>query len=318
MFWTSIGFLSLVVIAIVLSPLLRRGVRATSQVTHSVRVYQDQLAELDRELASGLLTEEQAGAARLEIERRILAVKKTAEAPATGLGRLGRGLTVAVIALALPAGALFVYLTLGMPTLADQPLASRTQELKFAKQMRQVEEFLTILAARVEKRPEDAIAWDKLGRLYSLLGKFPESTKAYGRVHALKPQEADAAANHGEAMVFESEGTVTKPAEKIFAEILATNPKHVKARFYLGSALAQRPKGLARAIEVWSGLEADSPPDAPWLKVLRQNLRLAETELASLTQTDPKTAPAAGTPPVAGTPPAAGPPATSPDAGAKQ
>ncbi|MFV2093123.1 MAG: c-type cytochrome biogenesis protein CcmI, partial [Hyphomicrobiales bacterium] len=106
MFWTSIGFLSLVVIATVLYPLLRRGRRLVSQVPHSIRVYRDQLDELGNDLASGLLSEEQAGAARIEVERRILAATSTGETASSAFGAMGQRLTVALIALALPVGGL--------------------------------------------------------------------------------------------------------------------------------------------------------------------------------------------------------------------
>lgn len=291
MFWTSIGFLSLVVVAAILFPMMRRAGRAVSQVPHAIRIYREQLAELDADVSSGLLTEDQAGAARLEVERRILAASGTGEATPSAFGAMGQRLVVAVIALALPGGALYIYLSLGQPTLTDLPLAMRTQELKVAKQMEQIGEFVGFLETRVEKRPDDAEAWSKLGRLYSLRGRYADSAKAYGRVHTLKPQELDAAADHGEAMVYLSGGTVSEQARKMFEQVLVSNPKHIKARFYLASALAQRPDGLPRAIEIWSGLESDSPPDAPWLDVLRRNLRLAEIELASLEKAAPEKAP---------------------------
>ncbi len=80
----------------------------------------------------------------------------------------------------------------------------------------------------------------------------------------------------------------------MFEAALGADPKYVKARFYLGSALAQRPEEIPKAIELWSRLEKDSPPDAPWLEALRQNIRVAKAELAAITQAgqgaDPGTA----------------------------
>ena len=296
MFWISIGFLSLVVIATIAYPLTRRGARATDQAAHSVHVYREQLAEIERDLSCGLLTEEQATIARIEIERRILAATRAAKASLSVIGAMGRRLTMAAIALGLPAGAVSLYLYLGMPSQPDRPLVQRTEELKLVEQAQQLDEFTRTLAARLEERPDDAEAWAMLGRLYRMLGRLPKSAEAYGRVHALRPEEADAAADHAEALVHVSEGGVSDAAEKMFAAAVATDPKHVKARFYLGSALAQRPKELAKAIEVWSSLEQDASPDAPWLDVLRQNLRIAEAELASLAEARPEIGPDAGTP----------------------
>jgi cytochrome c-type biogenesis protein CcmH len=207
-----------------------------------------------------------------------------------------RLLTVAVIVLALPAGAVPLYLYLGMPDQPDRPLVQRTEELKLAEQARQLDEYTRVLATRLEERPDDAEAWATLGSLYIFLRRFPESAEAFGRVHELRPEEADAAADHGEALVHASGGVISNTAEKMFATAVATDPKHAKARFYLGSALAQRPNKLAKAIEVWRDLEQDASPDAPWLDVLQRNLRLAEAELASLADAGPRTDAETGTP----------------------
>jgi cytochrome c-type biogenesis protein CcmH len=287
MFWASVGFLSLVVVAVVLYPLLRSGMRTTDRVTDSVRVYRDQLEELNRDLDRGLLTEQQAVAATAEIERRILAVTRAAEAPASGIGAIGRGSMVAAIAVGLPASALSLYLYLGMPNQPDRPLAQRTEELKLAEYTQHLDERSKALAAHLEGRPDDAAGWATLGRLYKVLGRFSESAEAYARRHALRPEAAAAAADHGEVLVYASGGYVTGTAQGLFEETLEIDPKHVKGRFYLGSALAQRKEELPKAIEIWSSLEKDSPPDAPWLEVLRENIGVAKAELAA-TATAPR------------------------------
>ncbi len=281
MFWASVGILSFVVVAVVLYPLMQRGMRTTGRAAESVGVYRDQLEELNRDLDFGLLTEEQAAAATVEIERRILAATRAAEASASGIGAMGRGFMVAAIAVGLPAGALSLYLYLGMPNQPDRPLAQRAEELKLAEQARRLDERTKALAARLEERPDDAAGWATLGRLYNTLGRFSESMEAYALRHALRPEAAPAAADHGEALVYASRGYVSDTAQALFEATLEIDLENVKARFYLGSALAQRAEELPKAIEIWSNLEKDSPPDAPWLEVLRENIRVAKAELAA-------------------------------------
>lgn len=287
MFWASIGFLSFVVVAVVLHPLMRRGKRTTGRATESVRVYRDQLEELSHDLDSGLLTEQQAAAATVEIERRILAATRAAETSASAIGAMGRSFMVAIIAVGLPAGALSLYLNLGMPNQPDRPLAQRVEELKLAEHAQQLDERTKVLVARLNERPDDAAGWATLGRLYNTLGRFSESTEAYARRHALRPEAAPAAADHGEALVYASRGYVSGTAQGLFEATIEIDPENVKARFYLGSALAQRAKELPKAIEIWSNLEKDSPPDAPWIEVLRENIRVAKAELAA-TVIDPE------------------------------
>ena len=75
-----IGLTSLA-LAILLVPLLLRRHTAASRESYNLAVYRDQLAEIDRDAARGLLMPEQAEAARAEIGRRILALQPGAPSP---------------------------------------------------------------------------------------------------------------------------------------------------------------------------------------------------------------------------------------------
>ena len=83
-----------------------------------------------------------------------------------------------------------------------------------------------------------------------------------------------------EASLFRKHSQYQKAIEN-YHKALEIDPEHVKGRFYLGSALAQRAEEIPKAIEIWSSLEKDSAPDAPWLELLRENIRVAKAELAA-------------------------------------
>lgn len=76
MIWFIIALVALAAIAILSWPLLKKPVAAPDRATYDLTVFQDQLKEVDRDVERGVLTEEEAGSARLEIQRRILAVEK--------------------------------------------------------------------------------------------------------------------------------------------------------------------------------------------------------------------------------------------------
>jgi len=88
--------LTCLALAILLVPLLLRRHTAASRESYNLAVYRDQLAEIDRDAARGLLMPEQAEAARAEIGRRILALPPTSAAPSSMSSR-----SVAVGALAV-------------------------------------------------------------------------------------------------------------------------------------------------------------------------------------------------------------------------
>src|SRR4029453_18390086 len=89
-------------------------------------VYRDQLAEIDRDVAAGLIGVSEAEAARVEIGRRLLAAAEGERNLPAG-SNLGLRRASAVVALGgLPIPAVTFHLALGSPRLGDFPLASRT------------------------------------------------------------------------------------------------------------------------------------------------------------------------------------------------
>src|SRR3954469_13457407 len=101
---------------------LRRPASAGAERS-AVAIYKDQRGELEHDVERGVIQPDEAQAARTEIVRRLI---KADGSPAER-GRPHPGLraaaTVAVVA--MPIAALALYLVLGSPNLADQPLAAR-------------------------------------------------------------------------------------------------------------------------------------------------------------------------------------------------
>ena len=72
LFWILVAVLTAVVGAVLLHPLLRGAKEAGDCRAGEAEVYRDQLRELDRDLAGGLISTEEAGYARAEIGRRLI------------------------------------------------------------------------------------------------------------------------------------------------------------------------------------------------------------------------------------------------------
>ena len=126
-FWILSGPMVLAVLAALLWPLTRRREEAGPRAAFDLKVYKDQLKEVDRDRDRELLTDDQAAAARTEIERRMLkAVENREEAAVAGRGgsTVARGVAMGGVVLAV-ALAIAFYFEAGSPYLPDQPLASR-------------------------------------------------------------------------------------------------------------------------------------------------------------------------------------------------
>src|SRR3984885_12880977 len=119
--WFVFALMTAAAIFAVLWPLSRRGRPANDG--SEAAVYKDQLTEIDRDVAAGLIGGSEAAAARVEISRRLLAAAENQHDPPTvSSGRLGR--FAAVMALVgLPIVSVAFCLPLGSPRLGDFPLA---------------------------------------------------------------------------------------------------------------------------------------------------------------------------------------------------
>ena len=118
-----LALLTTATVGVLLVPLLRQRLPVPTRLDNDLAIYRDQLAELERDLGRGVLTPEQADAARTEIGRRILALNPAATA--TGSTSAMPFATATAAVLLLPFAAWALYAALGSPSMPDQPYASR-------------------------------------------------------------------------------------------------------------------------------------------------------------------------------------------------
>ena len=111
--WFVFALMTVAAIFSVLWPLGRAG--RTQREGSETTVYKDQLAEIERDLAAGLIAKPEAEAARVEIGRRLLAAAGNERASA-GQSSLRWRRAAAVLALVgLPSVAIAVYVPLSNP-----------------------------------------------------------------------------------------------------------------------------------------------------------------------------------------------------------
>ncbi len=270
--WLIFAALTGAVIWALLRPL--KTARERQAGGSEVALYRDQLAELSRDVERGLIGENEAEAARIEISRRLIVAADAAEresaAPAASRG--SRRLAIVAIVVALPVFSLALYLTLGSPELPDMPFTARMDkpvtELPLDALVLKVEQHL-------KDNPEDLRGWEVVAPGYMRQGRFAEAAGAWSRAIAIGGETSGRLAARGEAEVMGANGAVPPEARADFAKAVALDPKEPRAQFYLGLADAQEGKKDAAA-KRWTELLATAPKDAPWRAGV-------EAELADLT-----------------------------------
>lgn len=292
--WIGIGIMTLGILALLIVPSLRRKSEipedGESHQNFDIAVYKDQLAEVERDVERGLVSEQEAETVRLEIKRRLLYAAD--QAAATGDGEpLRKGLAIPVLSVAAFAGAFALYLHLGSPQMPDFPFADRGN-LEGAPVMsspaHSVDDAIAQLETRLQTNPDDPEGWMTLGRSYLSMERYPEAQKAFLNLYDLTG-DIRAKAEYAEALILGSDAQVTPEALEIFQQVLNADPFDPKARFYFGVAAAQQ-GNLDGALQIWTDLLHLSPPDAPWISIVRSQIQRAAQEAgvdpATLTPTE--------------------------------
>lgn len=273
MLWPIFILLMLLAVGMLLYPFLKRRTgEEPSRVDFDIVVYRSQLTEIEQEIERGLLTAEEADAARAEVYRRMLAaedveLKTRYEQPQDG-GRTARLVAVFAVVLVVPLGAAFLYSALGSPNLPGEPYAWRLKhDADFVKASSAGQ-----LEALLQSNPDGA-GYKRLSEMYFDVRDFGKAAAAARHAIDLGVTDADTWSEFGEASVMANSGTVGPEALAAFANSLRQDPHNDRSRFYVGLAEAQI-GNLKQAVAILRDLEKGADPNAPWLPLVRQHVEV--------------------------------------------
>jgi cytochrome c-type biogenesis protein CcmH len=267
--WFVLALMTAAAMFAVLWPLSRRAGQGRSG--SDLAVYRDQLEEIERDLAAGLIGAQEAEAARVEVSRRLLAAAdraKNTTVPAQSSALWRRRATSLIALILLPIGALALYLSFGSPHLPGAPLESRRAQ---APDTRSIESMVAQVEVHLERNPDDGRGWDVIAPVYMRAGRFSDAVRARANVLRLLGATAGREADLGEAMVAAANGVVTAEAKTVFERALALDAVEFKAHYYIGLAAEQdgKPQEAAR---IWRELLARAPANAPYRPLIQSSL----------------------------------------------
>jgi cytochrome c-type biogenesis protein CcmH len=226
-------------------------------------VYQDQLREIDRDRAAGLIGGAEAESARIEISRRLLAAAdaESAVPQQSGSGASARRRRAAGFAiLIVPLVALALYLKLGSPDIPGQSALARANE---SGEDRSIASLVSQVENHLARNPNDGAGWEVIAPVYLRLGRFTEAVMARKKAIALNGDSPTRESDLGEALVAAADGVVTDEAKLAFQHAVTGDAHNAKARYFIGLADEQDGNRDDAARE-WRALLDDAPSDAPW------------------------------------------------------
>ncbi|WP_378941942.1 c-type cytochrome biogenesis protein CcmI [Paracoccus sp. R86501] len=294
MFWILAAGLTAIVAFAILAPIWRGRSDAGAQpaAAYDLRVYRDQLSEVDNDLDRGVIQPDDAQRLRAEIGRKVLDADRRltqARPAATSAGVLGAGLVV----VALAAGAVALYLREGAVGAADLPMGERIAAADQAYRSRPSQdqavaeapalptpdlsdadpEFLGMidqLRDAVERNPDDLTGLALLATNEMRLGNLSAALTAQQHLVDLRGDQADAVQlmQLATLMINAAGGVITPGSEAVLVRALQQDPEQPQARYLQGVLLIQngRPD---RAFPIWRKLLEESPDDAPWTPTIR-------------------------------------------------
>jgi len=288
MFWILVAILTAAVAIILTHPLMRSRQdvvvdRAVVDREGEVAVYRDQLAELERERASGLIGETEAEYARAEIGRRLLTAASARSEHDTALTARRHSVIATLVTAALPITGLCLYLFMGSPNHPDMPLEARLENPG---------NDMNLLIAKAERHlaqnPQDGAGWDVLAPIYFKTMRLGDAEMAYRNAIRLLGDSPERLTGLAETLVTANQGIVTQDAQSAFADAEELRPGNPRAQFYLALALEQAGK-KDEARDAFAAILKASPAGAPWIPLVKAHLEATGGDAAVAAAPTPET-----------------------------
>ena len=292
MFWIMTAAMTLLVGVAMLRPFMTgRAAAAEPPAAYDLRVYRDQLREVDRDLTRRVLTADEAERLKTEIGRKILDADRALARQVQPRGHAPAPLLAGALLVVLLAGALAVYLREGSPEAPDLPLKARiaAAESRMANRPAQADaesraqpappagtpdpDYLRLideLRAAVSRRPDDPQGLALLAEHEARLGNFTAARDAQARLLALRGDQAEAVdhARLAAMMIEAAGGLVSTEAEAELDRALRIDPQNGQALYLRGLMFAQNDRPDL-AFPIWRDLVERGPETAPWMAPIR-------------------------------------------------
>ncbi|MFS4580132.1 c-type cytochrome biogenesis protein CcmI [Phaeobacter sp. C3_T13_0] len=294
-FWIVISLITLATAALLSLVLLRGRDSGEPAAAYDLQVYRQQLRDVDKDLARGVLQEADADRTRTEISRRILTADTQAQAAATGRSqpRAFTGAIAIVLTGLVCGGTYLLYANLGAPGYSDlglqlrinaaaeraanRPSQAEGEASAPASPERVVEPGYATLVDQLRKtageRTDDAEGQALLAQHEANLGNFAAAAEA--KANYIRIMSGDVEARDfgelAELQIMATGGYVSPEAEDALRTTLTLNRFDGGARYYWGLMMAQigRPDV---AYEIWSETLAMGPEGAPWVNAISSQI----------------------------------------------
>ena len=265
----------------VLPPLLQRpdAKKTDANASANVIIYQDQLEELEADLKTGLIAEDQYQQEKESIERRLLEDVRGRAPLAARVPSTRTSVIVYALSVFIPVAAVAFYLFVGNPkALSSAPAPTGPPSATGSMSPQQIAANVDKLAERLKQNPNDSQGWLMLARSYLMLERYSEAAKAYQRATTLNANDAGLWADYAEALAMANGQNLGGQPTEALNRALQIDPVNQKALDLAGSAAFQA-GDYQKAISYWQQLLKQLPAGSEELRTISDQIAKAK-ELA--------------------------------------
>lgn len=284
--WLALAALIAVALGFLLPPLWRAPRGGTGgHAARNLALHREQLAELERDLRSGLLAREHYEESRRELEQRMLADAEAGEPHAAPSGR--NRMLAAALLLMLPLTAVPLYLKLGSPrAVLEQSETTQAMNAEHGGGEARFDQMIDKLAQRLrDQNPEDGQGWWLLASSYAQSGRFVEAAAAFDRASRLVPSDARLLADYADVQAMANGRRFDGKPDELIRQALAADPANPKALMLAASSAFLR-QDYREAQSRWEALLRLLPPDSDDARMVAGNIAEAERMLAPKKQSE--------------------------------
>ena len=244
-------------------------------------ILRQQADDLEKDLQAGRIDGDEYEEARTELERRVLEeTAKDSESETADQSKLPKILAV-VLAIAIPASAVFGYLALGRynamdPAFLERMEARQNESAPSVEGHSQSDMMETIdrLRQRVKDDPDDAQSWYMLANVLSQVGRYAEALDAFREVDRIVPNNADVIADMADMTAAVNNKVITTEARNMLLRALEIDPGQWKALALLAIDAWENQR-FNDAADYWEKLLVVLPPDFGDANQIRKNIEQA-------------------------------------------
>ena len=291
-FWLSIIIILAFVCVIFYQTLKNNAVQKEENA--DLKFYKSQLSEIEKDIAKGAISPEEADQLKVEISRRILKNKNQSILKFSFQSTNSRLKFAIILGVFISFLAFGLYSSLGNFGYFDFSQKNRIEAAKLLKDTRpsqqeawdalsdvktintpegEMGEIITKLRKISQERPNDIIGLRYLIRTEASLNNFENAAVAQMSLVKLLGEQVltEDLYQLAELMVISLNGYVSPEAEALFRKVLSQDDDNGGALYYLGLMYANldRPD---LSFEIWRKLLNRGPDDAPWVPLIREQI----------------------------------------------